>query len=103
VKQASIIGLDLAKQIFQVHGADSEGTVIFSRKLRRADVLRFFERTPPCRVAMEACGGSHYWAREIGALGHDVCLIPPVYVKPFGAPRRRALPVEEDSTQRVVD
>ena len=57
--------------------------MIFSRKLRRAEVLRFFERTPPCRVAMEACGGSHYWAREIGALGHDVCLIPPVYVKPF--------------------
>jgi transposase len=83
VKQASIIGPDLSKQIFQVHSADAEGAVIFSRKLRRAEVLRFFEKTPPCRVAMEACGGSHYWAREIGALGHDVRLIPPVYVKPF--------------------
>ena len=83
MKQVSIIGLDLAKQIFQIHGADAEGAVIFSRKLRRAEVLRFFEKTPRCRVAMEACGGSHYWAREISALGHDVCLIPPVYVKPF--------------------
>jgi transposase len=58
---------------------------------------------PKCMVAIEACGAAHHWAREIGALGHEVRLIAPIYVKPFGAPRRRALPVEEGSTQRIVD
>jgi transposase len=61
--------LDLAKQIFQIHGADAEGNVIINRKLRRAEVLRFFEKTPPCLVGIEACGSAHYWAREIAALG----------------------------------
>lgn len=83
MKQITTIGLDLAKQVFQVHGADAEGSPIFNRKLRRAEVLRFFEKSPPCLVGMEACGGSHYWAREIAAFGHDVRLIPPIYVKPF--------------------
>ena len=83
MKQITTIGLDLAKQVFQVHGADAEGAPIFNRKLRRAEVLRFFEKSPPCLVGMEACGGSHHWAREIAALGHDVRLIPPIYVKPF--------------------
>ena len=83
MKQITTIGLDLAKQIFQVHAADAGGVPIFNRKLRRAEVLRFFEKTPACLVGMEACGSAHYWAREISALGHDVRLIPPVYVKPF--------------------
>jgi transposase len=83
VTQVSIIGLDLAKNVFQVHGAAADGSPLFNRKLRRAEVLCFFEKTPLCLVAMEACGGSHHWAREIRALGHDVRLIPPVYVKPF--------------------
>ena len=81
--QINIIGLDLAKQVFQVHGADSEGAPLFKRQLRRADVLRFFEKQSPCLIGLEACGGAHYWAREISALGHDVRLIPPAYVKPF--------------------
>lgn len=83
MKQVITIGLDLAKHVFQVHGADAEGSPVFSRKLRRSEVLRFFEKLPPCLVGMEACGSSHYWAREIAALGHEVRLIPPAYVKPF--------------------
>ena len=83
MKHVTTIGLDLAKQVFQIHGADAEGSPIINRKLRRAEVLRFFEKQPPCLVGLEACGGSHYWAREIAALGHEVRLIPPAYVKPF--------------------
>jgi transposase len=83
MKQITTIGLDLAKQVFQVHAADADGVPIFNRKLRRAEVLRFFEKTPACLVGMEACGSAHYWAREITALGHDVRLIPPIYVRPF--------------------
>jgi transposase len=103
VKNVSIIGLDLAKNVFQAHGADASGAVIFRKKLRRAQVLELFAAQPPCTVAMEACGGSHFWGREIGKFGHRVRLIPPAYVKPFGAPRRRVSPVEEGSTQIVVD
>lgn len=83
MKQITTIGLDLAKQFFQVHAADAEGTPILNRKLRRAEVLRFFEKQPSCLVGIEACGSAHHWAREIGALGHEVRLIPPAYVKPF--------------------
>ena len=83
MKQITTIGLDLAKNVFQIHGADAEGAPIFNRKPRRAEAPRFFEKLPPCLVGLEACGGSHYWAREIAALGHDARLIPPVYVKPF--------------------
>lgn len=83
MKQVITIGLDLAKHVFQVHGADAEGSPVFNRKLRRSEVLRFFEKLPACLVGMEACGSAHYWAREIAALGHEVRLIPPAYVKPF--------------------
>jgi transposase len=75
--------LDLAKLVFQVHGADASGAVVFRKTLRRARVLEFFRDLPRCVVAMEACGGAHHWAREIGRLGHEVRLIPPIYVKPF--------------------
>jgi transposase len=77
------IGLDVAKQIFQVHGVSVDGKVTIRRQLRRAQVLAFFARQPSCIVGLEACGGSHFWAREIRALGHDVRLIPPAYVKPY--------------------
>jgi transposase len=101
--EINMIGLDLAKNVFQAHGADVSGAVLFRKQLRRNKVLEFFAKQPACIVAMEACGGAHYWAREIAKFGHTVRLIPPAYVKPFGAPRRRVLPVEEGSTQRVVD
>lgn len=78
-----IIGLDLAKRVFQAHGASSDGAVVFRKKLSRNQVLAFFSSQPPCIVAMEACASAHHWAREIGALGHEVRLIPPAYVKPF--------------------
>ncbi len=81
--KVSTISLDLAKNVFQVHGADASGAVLFRKKLRRHQVLTFFAGQPPCTVAMEACGSSHHWAREIGRLGHAVRLIPPAYVKPF--------------------
>ncbi len=81
--QASTIGLDIAKRVFQAHGADATGRVVFRKRLARAKVLEFFAAQPPCVVALEACGGSHHWAREIGALGHTGRLIPPAYVKPF--------------------
>ena len=81
--EVSTIGVDLAKSVFQVHGADASGGVLFRKKLRRHQVLSFFADQPPCTVAMEACGSSHHWAREIRRLGHAVRLIPPAYVKPF--------------------
>ena len=77
------VGLDLAKNVFQVHGADGAGRAVLRKKLRRMQVLEFFSQLSPCVVAMEACGGAHYWGREITKLGHEVRLIPPAYVKPF--------------------
>jgi transposase len=77
------VGLDLAKNIFQIHGVTEDGEVAFNRSLRRSQVLAFFERLDPCVVGMEACGTSHFWARELTKLGHNVRLIPPVYVKPY--------------------
>src|SRR5487761_1985652 len=77
------IGLDLAKNVFQIHGIDEAGNVVVTRKLRRGAVLGFFAQLPSCLVAMEACGSAHYWGREIAALGHEVRLIPPAHVKPY--------------------
>jgi len=83
VTEVTIIGLDIAKHVFQAHGADASGARRFSRKLSRGQVLQFLAGFPPCIVAMEACSTSQYWAREIEKLGHTPRLIPPQYVKPY--------------------
>lgn len=80
---ATTIGIDIAKSVFQVHGVDAAGKVTLTKKLRRAEVIRFFEAIPACLVGMEACATAHFWAREISALGHDVRLMPPGYVKAY--------------------
>jgi len=86
--EASIIGIDLAKRSFQVHGARADGSVAYRRKLSRGKLLSFLASQPKCTVAMEACAGAHYWGRQILALGHEVRLVPPVPVPVFGTSGR---------------
>jgi len=77
------LGIDIAKSVFQLHGVDADGVVVLQKKLRRGAVLKFLGKLEPCLIGMEACATSHYWAREIAALGHEMRLIPPAYVKPY--------------------
>jgi len=81
--QVSTIGLDIAKSVFQVHGVDETGEVVLRKKLRRSRVLAFFEQLPRCLVGIEACASAHHWSRELQALGHEVRLMPPAYVKAY--------------------
>jgi transposase len=83
MKEISTIGLDLAKNVFQIHGLDAEGHVLVRRQLRRGEVIGFFAGLKPCLVGMEACATAHFWARELAKLGHEVRLMPPAYVKPY--------------------
>jgi transposase len=80
---ATIIGLDIAKRVFQVHGVGANGEVVLLRRLRRRDVVTFFARLEPAVVGMETCATAHFWARELGACGHDVRLMPAQYVKAY--------------------
>jgi transposase len=83
MSEVTTIGLDLAKSVFQVHGVDASGRTVLCRQLRRSQVLPFFKKLPPCLVGMEACATSHYWARELVKLGHEVRMMPARYVKPY--------------------
>ena len=83
MSEVSIIGIDLSKNSYQMHGSYEDGSVAFRRKLGRGKVLSFLSSQPTCIVAMEACGSAHYWGREIGRLGHEVRLVPPRYVKAY--------------------
>ena len=81
--QVTTIGLDIAKRVFQVHGVDAAGAAVIRKKLRRSELLQFFARLAPCVIGIEACATAHYWARELTALGHQVRLVPPSYVKAY--------------------
>jgi transposase len=115
------IGLDIAKSVFQVHGVDRNGAVTIRRQLRRAELLKFFGSLSACTVGVEACATSHHWARQIGALGHMVLLLPPAHVKPYvkrgkkndaadaaaicevvTRPHMRSVPIKTESQQAVL-
>jgi transposase len=81
--QLTTIGLDIAKHVFQVHGVDQHGMAVLRKRLSRGRVLAFFANLPRCVIGLEACGGAHYWARELTKLGHEVRLMPPQYVRPY--------------------
>ncbi len=100
MEQATTIGLDIAKHVFQVHGADAAGHVLFRKRITRVKLLGFLAAQARCVVAMEACAGAHYWAREIAKLGHHVRLIAPAYVKPFISGRRTMRPMQKPSVKR---
>ena len=83
MSEVRVVGLDIAKSVFQVHGVDDAGATVLQKRLTRARLLPFFEKLPPCLIGIEACATSHFWARELTKLGHEVRLMPPQYVKPY--------------------
>jgi transposase len=118
--EITTLGIDLAKSVFQLHGVNAAGSVVLQKRLRRGAVLDFLGKLEPCLIGMEACATSHFWAREIAALGHDVRLIPPAYVKPYvkrqkndaadaeaiceavSRPNMRFVPVKTEEQQSVL-
>jgi transposase len=88
VNKVTVVGLDLAKSMFQVHGVDARGHAVLRKSMRRSEVMKVFSQLPICLVGMEACNSAHHWGRKLQALGHEVRLIPPQYVKPTSRPTR---------------
>jgi len=119
-RQVERIGLDIAKQSFQVHGVDAQGKVVIRKQLSRSKVLAYFAHLPPCLVGLEACGGAHYWARELGKLGHEVRLLAVAMIHPYrtgqkndqndaeamceavSRPRTHFVPVKSEAQQAVL-
>ena len=83
METVAVVGVDLAKSVFQVHGVDESGAVVLRRRVSRGQFVKLFAKLPPCLVGMEACSSSHHWARQLMALGHEVKLMPAQYVKPY--------------------
>lgn len=83
MKPVAVIGIDLAKNVFQVHGADPAGHAVLTKKLSRSQMIEFFAKLTPCLIGMEACSSAHYWGRRLTEMGHTVRLMPPQYVKPY--------------------
>jgi transposase len=83
MSKVTTIGLDIAKNVFQVHGVDEAGQVVLQRRLRRGQVEPFFAKLAPALIGVEACGSAHHWGRVLTSLGHEVRLMPPAYVKPY--------------------
>jgi transposase len=81
--EVSTIGIDIAKSLFQLRGVDTDGAVVIRKRIGRTKILKFFTDLPPYLISMEACATSHRWARELKTLGHDVRLMPPIYVKAY--------------------
>lgn len=118
--QVALVGLDIAKSVFQVHAADRNGKPIFRKKLKRDEVEPFFRALPPCQVGLEACPGGHHWARTLRRLGHDVRLLPAQYVRPYvktnkndaadaeaiceamTRPTMRFVPIKEEKQQEIL-
>jgi transposase len=99
----SMLGIDLGKNVCSIVGLDASGAVVLRRRVKRETLIGLAAKLPPCIVAMEACCGAHHIGRIFAAQGHEVRLMSPEYVRPYGAPRRRVTPVEEGSTQIIVD
>ncbi|WP_095084243.1 IS110 family transposase [Mesorhizobium sophorae] len=118
--EVHVVGLDIAKSVFQVHGADEHGRAIVRRKLRRDDVEQFFRALPSCLVGLEACPGAHFWGRLLRSMGHEVRLIPAQYVRPYvktnkndaadaeaiceavTRPTMRFVPIKEEMQQEIL-
>jgi transposase len=77
------LGIDIAKNVFQLHGIDANGTIVLQKKLRREKLIEFVAQLPACKIGMESCSGSNYWAKEFQALGHEIKLISPQFLKPY--------------------
>ena len=120
MRQVTRIGIDVAKQVFQLHGVDAQGQTVLRRRLSRPQLRPFVAQLPPCLIGMEACGSAHYWARELTLLGHDVRLMAPQFVAPYrkndkndgndaeaiceavGRPHMRFVPVKPLAQQAVL-
>lgn len=94
------LGIDLAKSVFQLHGVNEAGEVVLRRQLRRAALLAFLSELPACRIGMEACASAHDWGRRISAMGHDVRLIAPAYVKPYVKRQKNVRRMQKRSARR---